>query len=190
MIENDIFNLLTPLDKLAARIKERAYYRGWNLKDLQIFQLAKNLETFSHDDDYLVGVDIWIGHDMTYNVFEAIDWLGGFVNDELKLKFKFEYGLINRLTNLVTMENRLRRLDPVRLDFKKFSQPSYALDFSGPKLHCTSIWFLALNPKICLMAKDQPINVVIEDPLEPGKIIASITIRLVDDTVYVNDSPI
>jgi hypothetical protein len=192
MISENILGLLTPLKDLADIIEERGRLRGWSLKPGQIGQLKLEFESSSQNNpSSLTAIDIWAGHGMPYNVFEALDWFGQSVNRALKLNFKIDYdGLINGLTKAVLSEDRNRRLRPVSLDIHKLDGLDYILDSGTLGLHCTSLWFLALNPKVCLLADQYPIRIAIGDPVILDKIITVIEIRLIDDTVYINNTPI
>ena len=192
MISENILHLLTPLGDVVENIEERGRLRGWSLKSGQISQLKSEFEALSQDNPFsLVSVDIWAGHGMPYNVFEALDWLGQSVNHDLGLNFKIDYdGLIKGLTKAVLAEDRNRRLRFVNLDINKLDRLDYILDPIDLKLHCTSLWFLALNPSVCLLADQQPIKIVISDPVISNKIVTVIEIRLVDKTIYVNNTPI
>jgi len=191
---NEVSNLellLTPLSQIPGKIAERSYYRGWNLTDKHVSDFKRGLENLSDHKPLVAGADIWIGHDMQYNAFEAIEWLG-YETNKVGMKFKFESSLIGRLASLNHHSNRIRRLGIVKFDFLELGKPNCGA--SLPELNCFVLWFLATNPKISLLTQDQKfksgLNVVISDPSDLSCNAASIWLRYVEGTVYINDLPI
>lgn len=187
---NNALNLLRSLDGLCDIIKKDSELRGWNIPPIQIERLRANLKGLHNNDNDLSSistVDVWAGHTLAYNVFEALGLLSMSVNKELKLNFKIDFSykeLIDSLDKVILPEVSEKKLDLVRLDFNRLSEPDYMPESiaSNPN---AGLWLVALNPRLCLLADKQPIRLFIRDPRRPENAIAALEIKLVDNTVSV-----
>jgi hypothetical protein len=193
MQENEILQLLTPTGDLPLIFQDRAYRRGWGFSDehLKKFMLSLKQPDAQKDDNAIFGVDAWIGHDLQYNIHEAMH-LMGHLAEKNKLRFHFDSGIISKIPQYLSATDPSRRLGAVKLDFSNLSQPHCGIDFGESRLHCIGVWTIAANPMLSLITQKPEFNsgllVGINDL--SGRIIAQICVKLIDNTIHVNDLPL
>ena len=196
--KNTILELLTPIEDLIMSLTNRAYYRGWFPPRVGgvdfIAKLVKKLGNKTNKTpSSLLGIDLWIGHGIQHNVFEAIEWLCYELN-KIGIKVRFDSSLIGSLDNLNDHTCNVRRMKLVRVNFNKLTKSICGLPPQGvPALNCLNLWFIAANPKLVLLAQQPAFNngikVPICDPGSPGKVLLDIIFRYVDGTVHINGVP-
>ncbi len=164
--DETLLSYLNPACQYPTMIFERGWRRGWGITESARDDLASRISTDTHKNlTSLVGVDIWLRHCLHYNSAEALEWIGYSIL-EMGLNYQMDYDLIKNIGLYSGNNFDERRLGIVDINFNELNQTisesNQLLDQTIP--NCVSLWFLALNPRLCLLANNG-ILVKIRDPI-------------------------